>query len=103
VQELLNASQQAEQHGDIDKAVSLMNQLCALVPKSGSAHNRTAVLLATKKKRFREAYDHAVLAVELEPGNLTFQSNMLKILAKVEDSGEGVKVGAAKPQRRPFR
>ena len=43
------------------------------------------MILATKMRQFKSAYDHAIKAVELEPSNMSYQSNMMKILAKVDD------------------
>ena len=85
-QELMLAAQDAESKGDLERAVVLLERLCKEAPKSAAAHNKLAVLLATRLRRFKPAYDAAFRAVELEPGNMAYQSNMMKILAKVEDA-----------------
>jgi hypothetical protein len=84
--ELLSASQKAEQEGDIETAVGHMKKLCEMAKGSAAAWNRLGVLLATRQRLYREGYDAVMRAVELEPGNLTYQSNMMKILAKVDDA-----------------
>ena len=84
-QELMAAAQEAENRGDVEKAVTLLKRICEVAPKSAAAHNKLAVLLATKLRQFKPAYDAAIKAVELEPGNMSYQSNMMKILAKVDD------------------
>jgi hypothetical protein len=94
--ELLAASQKAEAEGDIDTAVLHMKKLCEIAKGSAAGWNRLGVLLATRQRQFRAGYDAVMRAVELEPGNLTFQSNMMKILAKVddaEDNSDGPKKG----------
>ena len=83
-QELMAAAQEAEANGDIDKAVEQLRKLLAAAPSSAAAHNKLAVLLATRMKDFRAAYDEAIKAVELEPGNMSYQSNMMKILTRVD-------------------
>lgn len=84
-QELMLAAQDAESKGDMERAVEILQRLCKDAPKSAAAYNKLAVLLATRLRRFKPAYDAAIRAVELEPGNMAYQSNMMKILAKVDD------------------
>lgn len=85
-QELMAAAQDAENRGDVEKAVAHLKRICEIAPTSAAAHNKLAVLLATKLRQFKPAYDAAIKAVELEPNNMSYQSNMMKILAKVDDA-----------------
>ena len=82
----LASAQEAEDAGDVEKAVKLLMRICGIAPKSAAVHNKIAVLLATKLRRFKPAYDAAIKAVELEPGNMAYQSNMMKILTKLDDA-----------------
>jgi hypothetical protein len=82
--ELMAAAQEADNKGDTPKAVELLQKLIEMSPSSAAAYNYMAVLLATKMKQFRPAYDAAIKAVEIEPGNMSYQSNMMKILARVD-------------------
>ncbi|OGQ20770.1 MAG: hypothetical protein A2138_07700 [Deltaproteobacteria bacterium RBG_16_71_12] len=86
--ELFEASQQAEQAGDYEGAVAHARKLCEVAPTSAAAFNRLSVLLATRAKDFKGAYAAATTAVELDGNNMTYQSNMMKILTKLED-GDG--------------
>jgi len=98
--ELLEASLAAEQAGDYDSAVAHARKLCEVASTSGAAFNRLSVLLATRVKDYKAAYNAATTAVELDGANMTFQSNMMKILAKLEsgddkprDAGRGGLMG----------
>lgn len=82
------AAQQAEATGDFERAIEHMKKACQQFPGSAPLHNRLGVLLATRAKDFRAAYNAAMRAVELEPENATYKSNMMKILARVEGSDE---------------
>lgn len=98
--DLLEASLAAEQAGDYDTAVAHARKLCEVASTSGAAFNRLSVLLATRVKDYKAAYNAATTAVELDGANMTFQSNMMKILAKLEsgddkprDAGRGGLMG----------
>ncbi len=84
VKELFEACQLAEQAGDYESAVAHARKLCELAPTSAAAFNRLSVLLATRMKDFKAAYAAATTAVELDGKNMTYQSNMMKILARLE-------------------
>lgn len=84
---LLAESQTAEQRGNYQQAIELMKRACELFPKSAWAYNRLGVLLATRTRDLRGAYDAAFRAVELDSDNAIYRNNMMKVLAKLEDSG----------------
>lgn len=84
-QELMASAQAAENSGDYPGAVAFIRKVITMAPNSAAAHNRLAVLLATRMHEYRAAYNAAIKAVELEPGNMAYQSNMMKILARVDD------------------
>ncbi len=84
-QELMASAQASENTGDYAAAVEYIKRVVALAPNSAAARNRLAVLLATRLHEYRAAYNAAIKAVELEPGNMAYQSNMMKILARVDD------------------
>lgn len=94
--ELLEASQAAEQAGDFETAVAHARKLCEVAPSSAAAFNRLSVLLATRLKDYKGAYNAAHTAVELDGNNLTFQSNMMKILAKLETGDDQPKEGGSR-------
>lgn len=87
-QRLLALSQTAEQEQKYTEAIELMRRACELFPNSASALNRLGVLLATRAKDFKGAYSVVIKAVELEPDNAVYRNNLMKMLAKVEESGE---------------
>lgn len=80
----VGAAQQAEAAGDFPRAIELLRMACEKFPGSAPVHNRLGVLLATRVRDFKGAYAAAMRAVELEPGNATYKSNLMKILARVE-------------------
>jgi hypothetical protein len=87
-QVLMAAAIDAENRGDPAMAVRILRRVCLVAPRSAAAHNKLAVLLATKLRKFSEACDAAIRAVELEPENVSYKSNMtmMKILANVDDN-----------------
>lgn len=84
-QELMASAQASENSGDYVAAVEYIKRVVAMAPQSAAAHNRLAVLLATRMHEYRAAYNAAIKAVEIEPSNMAYQSNMMKILARVDD------------------
>ncbi|MCC7075016.1 MAG: hypothetical protein IT383_27135 [Deltaproteobacteria bacterium] len=80
----VGAAQQAEAAGEFPRAIELLHKACAKFPGSAPVHNRLGVLLATRARDFKAAYNAAMRAVELEPSNATYKSNLMKILARVE-------------------
>jgi hypothetical protein len=96
-QELMASAQAAENSGDYAGAIDYIKRVVAMAPNSAAAHNRLAVLLATRMHEYRAAYNAAIKAVELEPGNMAYQSNMMKILARVDDDEKSTKNKAGSP------
>lgn len=86
--ELFEACQQAEQDGDYEAAVAHVRKVCEMAPTSAAAFNRLSVLLATRLKDFKGAYAAATTAVGLDSNNMTYQSNMMKILTKLEENDD---------------
>lgn len=95
-QELMASAQAAENSGDYAAAVEYIKRVVGMAPSSAAAHNRLAVLLATRMHEYRAAYNAAIKAVELEPGNMAYQSNMMKILARVDDDDKSSATSKAK-------
>lgn len=83
---ILDEAQEAEQRGDYEKALALLEKALSLAPKNAGLHNRIGVLLATRLKRYKEAAQHVLTAIELAPGNLAYKNNLGKILAKEESA-----------------
>lgn len=77
----------AEEAGDFDKALVLLQQAVASNPKNASAWNRLAVLLAMRKNDIAGAVDAAQKAVELVPDDATYLSNFTKFAALAEQRG----------------
>ncbi|MEL7240424.1 MAG: hypothetical protein AAGK78_16320, partial [Planctomycetota bacterium] len=77
---LYDKATEAEQRGDIDRAVELLEKA---LKKSRRAPflNRLGVLLATKKKQFERAQVLLEEAIELNPSNTTYERNLQKILS----------------------
>ncbi|MEM7677488.1 MAG: hypothetical protein AAF449_15925, partial [Myxococcota bacterium] len=78
--QLYDQATEAEQRGDIDRAVELLEKA---LKKSRRAPflNRLGVLLATKKRHFERAQVLLEEAIELNPSNTTYERNLQKILS----------------------
>ncbi len=77
----------AEEAGDFDKALTLLQQAVQTNPKNASAWNRLAVLLAMRKNDINGALEAAQKAVELVPDDATYLSNFTKFAALAEKRG----------------
>ncbi len=80
----------AEKQGNFHKALLLLEQAIAANPDAAHIHNRRGLMLATRFKRFSDASDALVRAVELEPNNVAYKNNLGKIIALAEDRGATV-------------
>ncbi len=78
--ELYDAATEAEQHGDVDRAIELLEQAIER-SKQAPFYNRLGVLLAMKKRRYMEAQALISQALELMPNNATYEKNLQKILS----------------------
>lgn len=83
---MLEDATAAEQRGEYERALELLQKALERAPKSPQLHNRIGVLLATRLKRYKEAAEHVLRAIDLAPGNLAYKNNLGKILAKEESA-----------------
>lgn len=79
-----------EARGDSEGAIALLRRALEVSPDAAPIHNRLGVLLAVRCKRYREAVDHLLRAVEIDPDNGTFQSNLSKVMARMSSEGTAV-------------
>jgi hypothetical protein len=78
--ELYDLATQKEEMGDVDEAIALLEK--ALHERKEPAfYNRLGVILATKKREFHRAQQLIETAIELSPGNATYQHNLGKVLS----------------------
>jgi tetratricopeptide (TPR) repeat protein len=84
--ELYDAATEAENEGDYDEAIHLLEKAIG-VSKQAAFHNRLGVILAMKKQEFERAQTLIEKAIELSPGNPTYERNLQKILSMAATHG----------------
>lgn len=89
-QRLFAEAQRAEDGGDFPRAIGLLRQAIAKNAGAAELHNRLGVILATRLGDHSGASSALMRAVELEPQNMVYRSN----LGKVFKMSEGKAVGA---------
>ncbi len=90
---LYDKATDAEQSGDIDRAVGLLEDAIKEA-KEPAFYNRLGVILAMKKFEFVRAQQLIETALELAPGNPTYEHNLHKVLqmaAKLDVEQHGKK------------
>jgi hypothetical protein len=80
----------AEKQGNHHKALALLEQALDANPDAAHVHNRIALLLATRFKRFSDASEHLMKACALEPDNVAYKNNLGKIIAVAHEKGTPV-------------
>ena len=89
-QRLFSEAQRAEDAGDFLRAIGLLRQAIGKNAGAAELHNRLGVILATRLGDHTGASSSLMRAVELEPRNMVYRSN----LGKVFKMSEGKAVGA---------
>ncbi len=84
---LYEEAQRIEGEGDIDGAIELLQQGIALNPRIAAFHNRLGVILAIRKQEYIDAARCVRRAVQLEPDNMHYMSNLGKIEKKAQAQG----------------
>lgn len=78
--ELYDAATEAENEGDVDRAVELLEQAISH-SKQPAFLNRLGVILAMKKREYARAQQLVEQARDLAPDNATYEKNLHKILS----------------------
>ncbi len=78
--ELYNAATEAENGGNVDRAIELLERAIE-ESKQAAFYNRLGVILAMKKHSFVRAQELIERAIELAPGNTAYEKNLQKILS----------------------
>lgn len=78
--ELYNAATEAENSGNVDRAIELLERAIE-ESKQAAFYNRLGVILAMKKHSFVRAQELIERAIELAPGNNAYEKNLQKILS----------------------
>lgn len=84
VKALYDEAQRFEDQGDVDGALDLLAQGIDRFPNAAAFHNRVGVILALRKRDFMQAAQAVQRAVDLDPSNLHYKSNLSKIIAKLQ-------------------
>lgn len=80
----------AEKQGNYHKALALLEQAVGVNPKASHIHNRLGLMYATRFKRFSDASESLMKAIELEPNNVAYKNNLGKIIALADEKGSRV-------------
>ncbi len=84
--ELYDEATEAENHGNVDRAIELLEKALA-ESKQAPFYNRLGVILATKKGEYVRAQKLIEQALELAPGNTLYEKNLSKVLSKAATAG----------------
>lgn len=79
---LYEEAQEREGNGDVEGAVTLLLQGAEEFPDIAAIQNRLGVLLAIHKREYDRASAYIQRAIELDPENLHYKSNLGKILSR---------------------
>jgi hypothetical protein len=95
--DLYDQATAAENHGDVDRALELLEKALEEA-KQPAFYNRMGVILAMKKREYARAQALVERAIELAPGNVTYERNLAKIVslaaaAEVKPKDAGPKRG----------
>lgn len=78
--DLYNAATEAENQGNVDRAIELLEKAIE-ESKQAAFYNRLGVILAMKKHSFVRAQELVEKAIDLAPGNQAYEKNLQKILS----------------------
>ena len=86
--QLFEKASEAERHGDIDRAIELLEEA---ITKSRRAPylNRLGVILAMKKNQHARAQSLIEQAIEMNPSNAAYARNLLKVRARASAAANG--------------
>jgi tetratricopeptide (TPR) repeat protein len=89
-QRLVAEAQKAEDAGEFGRALHLLKQAAERNPGAAGLHNRIGVILATRICDYAAASNALLRAVELDPHNMIYRSNLGKVfrLSEGKKSGE---------------
>jgi tetratricopeptide (TPR) repeat protein len=93
--ELYDQATEAENHGNVDKAIELLEKALA-ESKQAPFYNRLGVILATKKGEYVRAQELIEKALELAPGNTLYEKNLSKVLSKAAAADVSARGGGEK-------
>jgi type IV pilus assembly protein PilB len=69
-----------ERAGDIEGALEILRRGIERVRSPAPLHNRLALILANHRRLHGEAEQHLRIALKLEPNNVVYNANLLKVL-----------------------
>ncbi len=83
IKALYDEAQRYEDDGDIDEALDVLEQGVSRFPMAAAFHNRIGVILALRKRDYEGAVQAIQRAIDIDPENLHYKSNLGKIVAKM--------------------
>jgi type IV pilus assembly protein PilB len=90
---ILSRAGEHERAGDIEGALEILRRGIDRVRSPAPLHNRFALLLANHQRLYGEAEQHLRLALKLEPNNVVYNANLLKVLMVAASRPEGASKG----------
>lgn len=84
IKALYDDAQRQEDAGDVDSALQLLKRGVERYPSAAALHNRIGVILALRKRDFQGAVNAIQRAVDIDPENLHYKSNLGKIVARLQ-------------------
>ncbi|MFZ9888690.1 MAG: hypothetical protein ACO3JL_14415, partial [Myxococcota bacterium] len=84
---LYDGAQSCEAKGDIAGALQMLEQGVSNFPDIAAFHNRLGVLLAIHRREYDRAAASIQRAIELDPENLHYKSNLGKIVSRSKHRG----------------
>lgn len=83
IKALYDEAQRHEDSGDVDGALDVLEQGVQRFPNAAAFHNRLGVILALRKRDYENAVQAIQRAIDIDPDNLHYKSNLGKIVAKM--------------------
>jgi tetratricopeptide (TPR) repeat protein len=83
IKALYDEAQSFEDAGDIDEALDVLERGIERFPSAAAFHNRMGVILALRKRDYEGAVHAIQRAIDIDPENLHYKSNLGKIVAKL--------------------
>ena len=88
IKALYDEAQRYEDTGDVDEALDILEQGVSRYPQAAAFHNRIGVILALRKRDYEAAVQAIQRAIDIDPDNLHYKSNLGKIVAKMRGRGQ---------------
>ncbi len=83
IKALYDEAQRCEDEGDVDAALDILERGLERFQNAAAFHNRIGVVLALRKRDYQGAVHAIQRAIDIDPDNLHYKSNLGKIVARM--------------------